>query len=289
MPISCARKLSDKQFRAVEWQNPGRLTAGQVHHRAPVFSPDGRWLCLLSGDAAEAVWLVCDHKGRPSRVLAGPAAGGASFGRDLSLAYGRQVGATEEIWQLAAGARRAKRLLGGDGLLYRDPAHSPCGRYLAFAAALEDAPTRLHVLDLRSGAKVILPVPPGLEEASLGRPAWSPALDRIFFEAVQGEEVAVYTQELAVGTGGLAEAPGRCLRLTPEGERQRRPAPLSPEMNSVRLEPAMLVTVRSRLADAGRTPPAVPRGCPARSPPARRRQRADGRVPGRRPRCPIPA
>lgn len=224
LAVHCAKRLGRKQLRAVEWHKPRRLTAGQVHHRAPVWSHDGRWLALLCGDGADAVWLLCDPKGRPARALPGPAAGGVSFARDgalaLTVVFGRQVGATEELWQLGLGAPEPQRLLGGDGALYRDPAHSPCGRFLAFAVAPAEQPTRLQLLDLRSGAHTVLPAPAELRDAALSRPAWSPAADRLFFEVVQGEEVAVWVQELASG---------RCARLTPPGLRERRPAPLSPE------------------------------------------------------------
>lgn len=225
MTIYCAKKLNRKQFQSVDWHKPQRLTAGQVHHRAPVWSHDGRWLAQLCGDGDDGAWLVSDHKGRPARVLAGPAAGGLSFARDAAqvptVVFGRQVGATQELWQLGLGWPEPQRLLGGDGALYRDPAHSPCGRFLAYAVAPAEQPTRIQLLDLRSGVRTVLPAPAELAGADLLRPAWSPTTDRLFFEATEGEEVAVWVQELRSGTS---------TRLTPAGARERRPAPLSPEL-----------------------------------------------------------
>jgi hypothetical protein len=240
------KKLGGKQYRSVRLRGLRRMTAGLVHHRAPVFSPCGRWLCLEVGEGGDSAWLICDHKGRPARILPGPAEGGASFAPDGSLAYGRRVGASLEIWQLDSGGKDPHLLLGKDGRYYRDPAYSPDGRWLCFAADAAEAGAeqdeagkgrmRLFLLHLQSGARTALPVPVESPESpgtgpddragpvQLGRPAFSPGSDCLYCEASAGDDVAVYVLPL----GGPMEAPAPGLRrLTEKGVRCRRPAPLS--------------------------------------------------------------
>ncbi len=228
------KRLSGKQFRAVRLRGLQRMTAGMVHHRAPTFSPDGRWLCMQVGEGAHSAWLLCDNKGRPALVLPGPAEGGASFAPDGSLAYGRRVGATLQIWQLDSGGKGPHLLLGGDGRCYRDPAYSPDGQWLCYAADGPDGghdqghggDGRLYLLRLADGTRTRLPAPAGVK---LGRPSWSPAGDGLYCEGSRGEEVAVYL------TGPFGEE-GTWRRLTAEGVRCRRPAPVLPGLLLVERE-----------------------------------------------------
>ncbi len=185
-----------------------RLTAGLSHHRAPAWSQDGRHLAFLLGEGEDSHWVVIDRKGRLSRVISGPADGGASFAADGSLAYGRAVGATSEIWLLPAlattgkgpgssqGPTDARRLLGGDGRLYMHPAFSPDGRYLAYVAddGLPGTARRLWQLDRQTDAHTLLVAAlPGPDTPSrLAHPAWSPSGDGLYFEALMPEGSAIY-------------------------------------------------------------------------------------------------
>lgn len=216
------RRLRDLRIRRVR-----RITGGRIHHRAPVFSACGRLVASAHGDGHDTVWLITDRKGRVVRFLEGPVEGGASFSPDGSLAYGRQVGATAEIWLLPAGGERPRRLLGGDGRLYRDPAFSPDGRYLCYAAdggsgdARPDGALRLWLLDLSRDEHTLLVGDDALEEVSppapflVAHPAWSPTSEAIYFEATTGEDTSLRCLDLASR---------RVSRLTDTG--YRRPAPL---------------------------------------------------------------
>lgn len=205
-----------------------RLTAGLSHHRAPTWSADGRHLAFLLGEGDDASWVVIDRKGRLSRVIAGPADGGASFAPDGSLAYGRAVGATSEIWLLPAlatssrGPTGARRLLGGDGRLYRHPAFSPDGRYLAYVAddGLPGTARRLWRLDLQTDEHSLLVAAlPGPDTPSrLACPIWSPGGEGLYFEAQIPEGNAIYFLP--------ATAPATPLRLVAGG--YRHPAPIAP-------------------------------------------------------------
>jgi hypothetical protein len=96
-----------------------RLTAGQLHHRTPTFSPDGRFILHALSSGIDSQWLCTDRKGRDgpglysvrSRVEPRSAS-------DHSIAYSRQVGATCEIWLLARrGILSRDDCFGGDGRL----------------------------------------------------------------------------------------------------------------------------------------------------------------------------
>lgn len=217
------KKSGDKQLREVELRGLHRLTAGQVSHRSPAWSPGGRWLCLEVGEAGESCWLICDSKGRAARVLEGPAEGSASFAPDGTIAYGRRVGAAVEIWQLASGDHAPRQLLGGDGRLYRDPAFSPDGRHLCYAAderSDDGGALRLWLLDLASGQATPLGATP--EGLRPHRPAWAPDGARLYFEALSEDGgAAIYaldpqTQALSI--------------ITAAGEGCRRPAPLGADL-----------------------------------------------------------
>lgn len=204
-----------------------RLTAGLAHHRAPVWSLDGRHLAFLLGEGDDASWVVIDRKGRLSRVIAGPADGGASFAPDGSLAYGRAVGATSEIWLLPAlatttkGPAGARRLLGGDGRLYRQPAFSPDGRYLAYVAddGLPGTARRLWRLDLQTDEHTLLVAAlPGPDTPSrLAFPIWSPGGDGLYFEAQIPDGSAIFFLPFS--------ATATPLRLSAGG--YRHPAPVA--------------------------------------------------------------
>lgn len=211
-----------------------RLTAGLVHHRAPTWSADGRRLAFLIGEGESAHWVVTDRKGRLARVLGGSAEGRASFAPDGSLAYGRSVGATREIWLLpalsglsdAGAAGTGRRLLGGDGRLYCDPAFSPDGRYLAYVADDGQPGTarRLWTLDLQTEEhRLLVASLPGPDTPSwLAHPAWSPQGSALYFEARTSSGEAVFVLALR---SPLQASVGSPRRLTEGGH--HHPAPLS--------------------------------------------------------------
>lgn len=194
-----ASRLKETRVRSVR-----RLTAGFLHHGSPVWSPDGHMLCFALGQGPDSHWLLTDRKGRASRVLPGPVVGGASVAPDHGVAYGRQVGATAEIWLLPAMDAQPQQLLGGDGRLYRDPAFSPDGRSLCYAAddGPSDSPLRLWVLDLGRGEhSLLVSESPALDGAAgpvrAAHPAWSADSAHVFFDVAQGEKVAVAVVEVA--------------------------------------------------------------------------------------------
>ncbi len=209
------RRTRDSKLAALKLRRIRRITAGLVHHHTPTFSQDGRFIVSRLGEGAESFWAIADRKGRVARVLEGPAEGSASFAPDGSLAYGRQVGATCEIWQLPtlnSGSGAPRRLLGGDGRLYRDPAYSPDGRFLAYIAddGLLGSMHRLWLLDLANEEHHLL-----CAELQAAHPIWSETGDCIYFEAMVGAASAIY----CVAPSGQA-----LTRLTEPG--YRRPAPL---------------------------------------------------------------
>jgi len=227
------KRAHDSKFRDLRLRRIRRITAGLVHHRAPAWSACGRLIASRLGEGRESYWVIVDRKGRIARVLEGPVDGGASFAPDGGLAFGRQVGATSEIWHLpslgagASGGATPRRLLGGDGRLYRDPAYSPDGRYLCYAAddGQAGAALRLWLLDLvHDEHRILVPELSSAIAADLGagpvhisHPAWSLGGDLLYFEAAVGGNSAVYT----VSTGTM-----QIERLTGVG--YRRPAPLAP-------------------------------------------------------------
>lgn len=230
------RKLGDGKLRTLRLRRMRRITAGLVHHRAPVWSSSARHIASHLGEGHDSCWVVSDRKGRTARVLEGPVDGTASFAPDGSLAYGRQVGATSEIWIVPSGGASPRRLLGGDGRLYRDPAFSPDGRLLCYAA--DDGPASRHepslklwILDLaRDEARVLVEGVTGTgaqgNPARLAHPAWSQTGDMVYFEAIRGDRSQIYRVPVpasgAPGFGSLAVPE----RLTDPG--YRRPAPLAP-------------------------------------------------------------
>lgn len=229
--IELKRRRQDQTLRL---RRVRRITAGLVHHRAPVWSSSGRHIASHLGEGHDSCWVVSDRKGRIARVLEGPVDGTASFAPDGSLAYGRQVGATSEIWIVPSGGAAPRRLLGGDGRLYRDPAFSPDGRLLCYAA--DDGPASRHepslklwLLDLaRDEARVLVE---GLTEeglqgpARLAHPAWSQSGDTVYFEAIHGDHSQIYRVDVPA-----SGAPGFGSRAVPERLTERgyrRPAPLA--------------------------------------------------------------
>ena len=117
-PTAAAQAGSPSDCRAFASPRPG-VVAGWP----PLGVPAGRRRRLVLGGHRS--------QGRLSRVIAGPADGGASFALDGSLAYGRAVGATSEIWLLPAlaatskGTDRRASPAGGDGRLYLHPPSRP--------------------------------------------------------------------------------------------------------------------------------------------------------------------
>lgn len=191
-------------LRDLELRKTRRLTAGQLHHRLPSFSPDGKLILHALGSGSESHWHLSDRKGRVARVLAGPALGRGTISIDGSIAYGRQVGATCEIWLLAAGDNEPRRLFGGDGRLYRDPTFSPDGGKLAFLAdeGSQDSQLRLWIYDLAEGKReLLLGSLPGHKSAQLLHPVWAPQGDSVFVEAHLENGPAVF--ELVIGTGQI--------------------------------------------------------------------------------------
>lgn len=223
-----ASRLKDTRVRSVR-----RLTAGFLHHGSPVWSNDGHMLCFALGQGPDSHWLLTDRKGRARRVLPGPVVGGASIAPDHSVAYGRQVGATAEIWLLPAMDAQPQRLLGGDGRLYRDPAFSPDGRSLCYAAddGPSDSPLRLWILQLARGEhSLLVSEPPAIDGAvrgAAGGPAGGPArsaagtADRRAWTAARGaaettsEGAAESTAEGAAESNaeGAAESNAGLVRL----------------------------------------------------------------------------
>jgi Tol biopolymer transport system component len=190
-----------------------RLTAGYAHHHAPSWSHDGHLLAVAVGNAHDASWVLVDRRGRVARSLEGPAAGKASFAPDGTFAFERRFGAVSEIWLTPGGDAPPVRLLGGDGRLYRDPCFSPDGKTLACAVSRDpDGKTHLMLLRLDDGRLSELTHD---RERADGHPAFTPGGEELVFEGKLGNDHAIYALHL------ISHA---LRRLTPAGERARRPA-----------------------------------------------------------------
>ncbi len=184
-----------------------RLTAGQLHHRAPTISPDGRLIIHALSSGIDSQWLCTDRKGRVARVFLGPVEGRATIAADYSIAYSRQVGATCEIWLHAAGDAEPRRLLGGDGRLYRDPTFSPDGQRIAYLAddgGSSVGQLRLWCYDLTRGShELLLGALPRHPQARLLHPVWAPWGDSLFCEAQIEGGTAIF--ELVLASGQLSQ------------------------------------------------------------------------------------
>ncbi len=208
-------KRGGLRWKSIGLKDEERLTAGWVHHRCPAWSADGKWLAFAAGDDHDATWVLTDRRGRVARTLAGPATGGAAFGPDGSFAFGRG----DEIWMTGDPALPPVRLLGADGLVYREPAFSPDGRLLAFTAAERaGAVPHLYVLELASGQRHALFEEPTRADA---HPAFSPDGEELFFQGTEGDDVAIHA---------LRFANHALERISPMRVASRRPAPLSREL-----------------------------------------------------------
>lgn len=214
------------KLRSASIRRVRRITAGLVHHRAPAWSPDGQRLISACGSGGDSAWVLSDRKGRLARVLEGPVEGAAAIAPDHTVAYGRQVGGTSEIWILPSGGTSPRRLFGADGRLYRDPAFSPDGRYLCYSA--DDGPgsaLRLWLLALDSldshahheqheRAELLFDPSGALVRGgdsrpiSLGHPSWSPAGDRVFFEGVTAAGPALYVFDREADVAQRLTGPG---------------------------------------------------------------------------------
>ncbi len=265
------------RWKSVSLKATRRLTAGLAHHRWPAWSPDGRWLAFAIGEGRAAMWVVTDRRGRVARALEGPVEGGCSFAPDGALAYGRRAGEASEIWLAPAGGAPPVRLLGGDGKSYREPAFSPDGKRLVFAAAdRAELPTHLQILELESGARRPLPSDPARSD---GRPAFAPD-GELYFEGRSDGEVAVWA---------LAPELETAVRVTVSGAPSRRPAPLSRDLVVVEraVDSGPDGSARSRLVLVDRVAvrerelePAAPRpGKPANKPSGKPPGKAEPRAP----------
>jgi hypothetical protein len=206
------------KWKAVRIEDEERLTAGLTDHRAPAWSPDGRFVAFAAGEGRDASWVIADRRGRVARVLPGPACGGATFRADGALAFGRRAGEACELW-LAQPALPAVRLAGGDGLTYRDPAFSPDGALLAFACAEDaSAPARLWLLEVESGARHPLP---SASDRSDGHPVFAPEGGELFFDGIEGADEGVFA--LALANHAVA-------RISDPRTKSRHPAPISREL-----------------------------------------------------------
>lgn len=219
-------KETPVKLRSASVRRVRRITAGLAHHRAPAWSPDGQRLVSACGSGGDSAWVLSDRKGRLARVLEGPVEGAAAIAPDHTVAYGRQVGGTSEIWILPSGGTSPRRLLGADGRLYRDPAFSPDGRSLCYSA--DNGPgsaLRLWLLALDSldshaqpekHERAELLVDPSGElmgggdarPISLGHPSWSPTGERIFFEGVTAAGPVLFVFDRETGEAQRLTGPG---------------------------------------------------------------------------------
>jgi hypothetical protein len=208
-------KDTSVKLRSASVRRVRRITSGLQHHRAPSWSPDGRRLISACGSGADSAWIVSDRKGRVACVLEGPVEGSAAIAPDQTVAYGRQVGATSEIWILPSGGAAPRRLLGADGRLYRDPAFSPDGHLLCYAAddgTGKSGALKLWLLDLAQDQRSELlsdeRAGGDTRPVSLGHPTWSPSGERLFFEAMTADGPALYLLELASRAATRLTGPG---------------------------------------------------------------------------------
>jgi serine/threonine protein kinase len=177
-PKEHGRPEFDLWVRLVGGPDARRLTSDDTDDLAPSWSPDGRWIAYLRGRVGEtpAVYLVSPLGGTPRPVTAiraarietgwlrgGPASQIAWTPDSRAVIFARAAGAEGDTGglQLAAIDGGASRALTSTSppIVHRDPALSPDGRRLAYAACagVIYAPCDIYVLELDAEQK---PAPP---------------------------------------------------------------------------------------------------------------------------------
>jgi Tol biopolymer transport system component/predicted Ser/Thr protein kinase len=168
-PKEHGRPEFDLWVRLVGAPDARRLTSDDTDDLAPSWSPDGRWIAYLRGRVGEtpAVYLVSPLGSTPRPVTAiraarietgwlrgGPASQIAWTPDSRAVIFARAAGAAADTGglQLAAIDGGDSRALTSTSLpiVHRDPALSPDGHRLAYAACagVIYAPCDIYVLDL---------------------------------------------------------------------------------------------------------------------------------------------
>lgn len=222
--VGWAESVSDVYVLDADGSNQRQVTQNRRGRRIqdndwvffPRWSPDGQTIALLSdrNTTYPMLWLMRPD-GSNRRQLTRPTSGADiidSFtwspdgSRIAATRFGAQVSQVHVVEIARPATSRALTSEPGGAF---DPAWSPDGRYIAYAAR-DGRRSTIQVIDVE-GANP----PAALVQTELGRsPRWSPAGNQLAYVALAGREFELFLVDIASDAEGRLSVAGRPTQLT---------------------------------------------------------------------------